>query len=186
MNSARSGQLIRSAVQSRGVAVESTAAAMVAAAKIQGAGLAAIGLAGAGAGIGTVFGALIQVCLHYHCSSLFIIIGHVLINRLFFSPGCRPQPQPPGSALPVCRSWFRSVRGHRSFRPHDFLPPPLRCVNGVSLSYYLSTPCIHRVSFDFVLFSIPMPSLDCFFRIGNRLSGLIEVGMGLSLYHRSI
>jgi F-type H+-transporting ATPase subunit c len=47
-------------MQSRGVVVESTAAALIAAAKIQGAGLATIGLAGAGAGIGFVFGGLIQ------------------------------------------------------------------------------------------------------------------------------
>ncbi|KAF2201270.1 hypothetical protein GQ43DRAFT_440744 [Delitschia confertaspora ATCC 74209] len=50
----------RQIIQSRGIVAESTAAAMVAAAKIQGAGLATIGLAGAGVGIGTVFGALIQ------------------------------------------------------------------------------------------------------------------------------
>ncbi|KAF2127732.1 hypothetical protein P153DRAFT_344059 [Dothidotthia symphoricarpi CBS 119687] len=50
----------RNLIQKRGVVVESTAAAMVAAAKIQGAGLATIGLAGAGVGIGTVFGGLIQ------------------------------------------------------------------------------------------------------------------------------
>ncbi|EAT79218.2 ATP synthase subunit 9 [Parastagonospora nodorum] len=50
----------RNMIQKRGVVVESTAAAMVAAAKIQGAGLATIGLAGAGVGIGTVFGGLIQ------------------------------------------------------------------------------------------------------------------------------
>ncbi|CAI6235507.1 unnamed protein product [Periconia digitata] len=49
----------RQMMQKRGV-VESTAAAMVAAAKIQGAGIATVGLAGAGVGIGTVFGALIQ------------------------------------------------------------------------------------------------------------------------------
>jgi F-type H+-transporting ATPase subunit c len=47
-------------MQSRGVVVESTAAALIAAAKIQGAGLATVGLAGAGAGIGFVFGGLIQ------------------------------------------------------------------------------------------------------------------------------
>ncbi|KAF2122380.1 ATP synthase subunit C-domain-containing protein [Lophiotrema nucula] len=50
----------RQIIQSRGIVAESTAAAMVAAAKIQGAGMATIGLAGAGVGIGTVFGALIQ------------------------------------------------------------------------------------------------------------------------------
>ncbi|QDS75001.1 hypothetical protein FKW77_005597 [Venturia effusa] len=47
-------------MQKRGIVAESAAAAMVAAAKIQGAGLATIGLAGAGVGIGTVFGGLIQ------------------------------------------------------------------------------------------------------------------------------
>ena len=52
-------KMVRSAVQSRGVVVESTAAAMLAAAKVQGAGMATIGLAGAGIGIGTVFGNLI-------------------------------------------------------------------------------------------------------------------------------
>ncbi|KAF1976673.1 ATP synthase subunit 9 [Bimuria novae-zelandiae CBS 107.79] len=50
----------RQIIQSRGIVAESTAAAMVAAAKIQGAGIATVGLAGAGVGIGTVFGALIQ------------------------------------------------------------------------------------------------------------------------------
>lgn len=50
----------RNIIQKRGIVAESTAAAMVAAAKIQGAGLATIGLAGAGVGIGTVFGGLIQ------------------------------------------------------------------------------------------------------------------------------
>ncbi|KAF2245739.1 ATP synthase subunit 9 [Trematosphaeria pertusa] len=50
----------RTIMQSRGIVAESTAAAMVAAAKIQGAGIATVGLAGAGVGIGTVFGALIQ------------------------------------------------------------------------------------------------------------------------------
>lgn len=50
----------RNTVQSRGIVAESAAAAMVAAAKIQGAGMATIGLAGAGVGIGTVFGSLIQ------------------------------------------------------------------------------------------------------------------------------
>jgi len=50
----------RNMVQSRGIVAESTAAALVAAAKIQGAGIATVGLAGAGVGIGTVFGGLIQ------------------------------------------------------------------------------------------------------------------------------
>jgi F-type H+-transporting ATPase subunit c len=55
--------VVRSAFRNnaaRNVIQKSTAAAMVAAAKIQGAGLATIGLAGAGVGIGTVFGGLIQ------------------------------------------------------------------------------------------------------------------------------
>ncbi|KAH6845690.1 hypothetical protein B0I37DRAFT_380873 [Chaetomium sp. MPI-CAGE-AT-0009] len=52
--------MIRGAMQSRGVVVESTAAAIVTAAKVHGAGAATIGLAGAGVGIGTVFGALIN------------------------------------------------------------------------------------------------------------------------------
>ena len=52
--------MIRTAMQSRGIVAETTTAAIVAAAKMQGAGLATIGLAGAGVGIGTVFGALIQ------------------------------------------------------------------------------------------------------------------------------
>ena len=47
-------------MQSRGIVAETTAAALIASAKIQGAGLATIGLAGAGIGIGTVFGSLIQ------------------------------------------------------------------------------------------------------------------------------
>ena len=47
-------------MQSRGVVAETTAAALIAAAKMQGAGMATIGLAGAGIGIGSVFGALIQ------------------------------------------------------------------------------------------------------------------------------
>lgn len=52
--------MIRTTMQSRGVVVESTAAAIITAAKVHGAGAAAIGLAGAGVGIGTVFGALIN------------------------------------------------------------------------------------------------------------------------------
>lgn len=52
--------LMRNAMQSRGVVVESTTAAIMAAAKVHGAGFATIGLAGAGVGIGNVFGALIQ------------------------------------------------------------------------------------------------------------------------------
>ncbi|KAL2021722.1 hypothetical protein VTK56DRAFT_6665 [Thermocarpiscus australiensis] len=52
--------MIRSAMQSRGVVVESAAAAIVTAAKVNGAGAAAIGLAGSGVGIGTVFGSLIN------------------------------------------------------------------------------------------------------------------------------
>jgi F-type H+-transporting ATPase subunit c len=52
---------VRNGLQKRGVVVETTAAAaMIAAAKIQGAGMATVGLAGAGAGIGSVFGGLIQ------------------------------------------------------------------------------------------------------------------------------
>jgi len=61
--SARTGftsNVTRNMMQKRGIVAESAAAAMVAAAKIQGAGMATIGLAGAGVGIGTVFGALIQ------------------------------------------------------------------------------------------------------------------------------
>ncbi|KAI0474960.1 ATP synthase subunit C-domain-containing protein [Xylariaceae sp. FL0804] len=46
--------------QSRGVVAETAAGALIAAAKMQGAGLATVGLAGAGVGIGTVFGSLIQ------------------------------------------------------------------------------------------------------------------------------
>ncbi|KAK0748914.1 ATP synthase subunit C-domain-containing protein [Schizothecium vesticola] len=52
--------LMRNAMQSRGIVVESTTAAIMAAAKVHGAGFATIGLAGAGVGIGNVFGALIQ------------------------------------------------------------------------------------------------------------------------------
>ncbi|MCJ1433441.1 ATPase complex subunit 9 [Xylographa pallens] len=55
-----SSSITRGAMQSRGVVAETTAAALIAAAKMQGAGMATIGLAGAGIGIGTVFGALIQ------------------------------------------------------------------------------------------------------------------------------
>ncbi|KAK0702268.1 ATP synthase subunit C-domain-containing protein [Lasiosphaeris hirsuta] len=51
--------LMRGAMQSRGVVVESTAAAILTAAKMHGAGFATIGLAGAGVGIGNVFAALI-------------------------------------------------------------------------------------------------------------------------------
>jgi F-type H+-transporting ATPase subunit c len=51
---------IRNGLQKRGVVAETTTAAMIAAAKIQGAGMATVGLAGAGAGIGSVFGGLIQ------------------------------------------------------------------------------------------------------------------------------
>lgn len=63
MNSVRGNlntRIVRSAMQSRGVVAETTTAALVAAAKIQGAGMATVGLAGAGIGIGTVFGSLIQ------------------------------------------------------------------------------------------------------------------------------
>ncbi|KAG7284756.1 hypothetical protein NEMBOFW57_009367 [Staphylotrichum longicolle] len=52
--------MVRGAMQSRSVVVESTAAALITAAKVHGAGAATIGLAGAGVGIGTVFGALIN------------------------------------------------------------------------------------------------------------------------------
>lgn len=55
-----SNNMGRNIIQSRGVVAESAAAALVAAAKIQGAGMATVGLAGAGAGIGSVFGGLIQ------------------------------------------------------------------------------------------------------------------------------
>ncbi|RYP65607.1 hypothetical protein DL771_008215 [Monosporascus sp. 5C6A] len=55
-----SSSIARGVMQSRGVVAETTAAALLAAAKMQGAGLATIGLGGAGIGIGTVFGALIQ------------------------------------------------------------------------------------------------------------------------------
>jgi F-type H+-transporting ATPase subunit c len=51
---------IRNGLQKRGIVAETTTAAMIAAAKIQGAGMATVGLAGAGAGIGSVFGGLIQ------------------------------------------------------------------------------------------------------------------------------
>ncbi|KAK4234129.1 ATP synthase F(0) complex subunit C3, mitochondrial [Achaetomium macrosporum] len=52
--------MMRGAMQRRSVVVESTAAALITAAKVHGAGAATIGLAGAGVGIGTVFGALIN------------------------------------------------------------------------------------------------------------------------------
>ncbi|KAK4149464.1 ATP synthase F(0) complex subunit C3, mitochondrial [Chaetomidium leptoderma] len=52
--------VMRNAMQKRSVVVESTAAAIITAAKVHGAGAATIGLAGAGVGIGTVFGALIN------------------------------------------------------------------------------------------------------------------------------
>ena len=55
-----SNNITRNAIQSRGIVAESAGAALIAAAKIQGAGMATIGLAGAGAGIGSVFGGLIQ------------------------------------------------------------------------------------------------------------------------------
>jgi len=63
LNNARvklGSNMVRTAMQSRGIVAETTTAAIVAAAKMQGAGLATIGLAGAGVGIGSVFGALIQ------------------------------------------------------------------------------------------------------------------------------
>jgi F-type H+-transporting ATPase subunit c len=62
-NTARSAfarNMVRSGLQKRGVVAETTTAALIAAAKIQGAGMATVGLAGAGAGIGSVFGGLIQ------------------------------------------------------------------------------------------------------------------------------
>ncbi|KAH8887212.1 H+-transporting ATP synthase [Thozetella sp. PMI_491] len=52
--------IFRGAIQSRGIIAETTTAALIASAKAHGAGLATIGLAGAGAGIGSVFAALIQ------------------------------------------------------------------------------------------------------------------------------
>ena len=55
-----SNNISRNVMQSRGVVAESAAAAIISAAKIQGAGMATVGLAGAGAGIGFVFGGLIQ------------------------------------------------------------------------------------------------------------------------------
>ncbi|KAK5046148.1 hypothetical protein LTR84_008605 [Exophiala bonariae] len=55
-----SSNMIRGAMQSRGVVAETATTAIVVAAKLHGAGAATIGLAGAGIGIGTVFGALIQ------------------------------------------------------------------------------------------------------------------------------
>jgi F-type H+-transporting ATPase subunit c len=60
MRSQFANNMGRNMMQSRGIVAESAAAAMVAAAKIQGAGIATVGLAGAGVGIGTVFGGLIQ------------------------------------------------------------------------------------------------------------------------------
>ncbi|RYP12174.1 hypothetical protein DL767_011379 [Monosporascus sp. MG133] len=63
LNNARtslSSSITRATMQSRGIVAETTAAALIASAKMQGAGLATIGLGGAGIGIGTVFGALIQ------------------------------------------------------------------------------------------------------------------------------
>ncbi|KAK0652430.1 hypothetical protein B0T16DRAFT_406176 [Cercophora newfieldiana] len=62
LNGARNNfanNMVRNAMQKRGVVVESTAAAILTAAKMQGAGFATMGLAGAGVGIGSVFGALI-------------------------------------------------------------------------------------------------------------------------------
>jgi F-type H+-transporting ATPase subunit c len=55
-----SNNIGRNLIQSRGIVAESTAAALITAAKMQGAGMATAGLAGAGAGIGFVFGGLIQ------------------------------------------------------------------------------------------------------------------------------
>ena len=55
-----SNNMARNVIQSRGIVAESATAALIAAAKIQGAGMATVGLAGAGAGIGSVFGGLIQ------------------------------------------------------------------------------------------------------------------------------
>lgn len=63
LNNARanlSSNMIRGAMQSRGVVAETATTAIVVAAKLHGAGAATIGLAGAGIGIGTVFGSLIQ------------------------------------------------------------------------------------------------------------------------------
>lgn len=51
--------IVRNAMQTRGVVAESTTAAIVVLAKCVGAGTATIGLAGAGIGIGSVFGSLI-------------------------------------------------------------------------------------------------------------------------------
>lgn len=55
-----SNNIGRNIIQSRGVAAESAAAAILTAGKLAGAGMATVGLAGAGAGIGFVFGGFIQ------------------------------------------------------------------------------------------------------------------------------
>jgi F-type H+-transporting ATPase subunit c len=63
LNNARanlSSNMIRGAMQSRGVVAETATTAIIVAAKLHGAGAATIGLAGAGIGIGSVFAALIN------------------------------------------------------------------------------------------------------------------------------
>jgi hypothetical protein len=95
-------------MQSRGVVVETTAAAMVAAAKMQGAGLATIGLAGAGIGIGTVFNGLIQgvarnpslrgTCSRDEISSPHVT--HVRTNHIFVIVQQVSSSRTPSSASP--------------------------------------------------------------------------------------
>ena len=77
--------IVRNAMQSRGVVVESTTTAIVVASKLIGAGSATIGLAGAGIGIGTVFGSLITGVARnpalrgtYQCPSYQIFLNHRL------------------------------------------------------------------------------------------------------------
>ena len=110
-------------MQSRGVVAETTAAALIAAAKMQGAGMATIGLAGAGIGIGTVFGALIQgvarnPSLRGKCPTTIYCPEHPLTILSFERP-----------ALCLCRPRFRLCRSYWSVRPHGSLPAPVRILD---------------------------------------------------------
>ena len=141
---------MRSAMQSRSVVVESTAAAIVTAAKVHGAGAATIGLAGAGVGIGTVFGALINGVARNPAmrgkTSRYLIFfllffrvwGRCMHGNLSHTnvPICVSQNPSELThlvnrrpAFLVRRPGLCLRRSYRPVRPHGCLPPPLRLLD---------------------------------------------------------
>ena len=105
-------------MQSRGIVAETAAAALIASAKMQGAGLATVGLAGAGIGIGTVFGALIQGVARNRLLEVNVPQRYIVLTRTNSLLSNRP-------ALLLRRPRFRLCRSHRSVRPDDGLPAPV-------------------------------------------------------------